>query len=242
LLYLYVLCGILLLVAMGLTSLPLPLAKKAVPDLSQPRQSFLAVLVTPTAMVLAALFFLYTGVENAVGGWLASYAKRETIGGGTLWVTASSFFYLALLAGRAVAPAFLRRMREVTLARAGLSLALVGIALLLATHSMAGVLVSASIAGFGLAAVYPITIALMTRTVGRISTMARNVMFALAGLGAASVPWLVGFASTVEASLKLGLGVALAACTAMLLLYLRSWPEAAPLGSERPTSPAKLVH
>ena len=35
-----------------------------------------AVLAMPTAVVLGVLFFVYVGTENAVGGWLASYAKR----------------------------------------------------------------------------------------------------------------------------------------------------------------------
>jgi len=49
------------------------------------------------------------------------------------------------------------------------------------------------------------------------------VMFALAGLGAACVPWMVGVLSTECSSLKLGLTVPLAGCAIMLALYLRHW-------------------
>ena len=227
-LYLELLAVVWLLLAAGLAALPLPRPQRPNSGSSQAQSSFAGAfrpVLTRLGLVLASLFFLYTGVENAVGGWLASYAKRLSGGGGTLWVAAPSFFYFALLIGRGVAPVILRRVSELRLARIGLCVAVVGILALLAAHTVPVVLASASIAGFGLASVYPVTIAMMTRTVGRSSASVASVMFALAGLGAAAVPWLVGFESTAQASLKFGLGVALVACAAMLLLYLRKWPE-----------------
>jgi fucose permease len=120
-----------------------------------------------------------------------------------------------------------------------LLIAVAGIVSLLTAHSVAGILGSACVVGLGLAAVYPITIAFMTRTTGREAAGVSSVMFALAGLGAACVPWLVGFESTAQSSLKLGLGVALGACLGMLVLYLRSWPGTAPSGAPET---ANLVH
>jgi fucose permease len=246
-LYLELLTCALLVIAAALAALPLPASRKL--NAEQPASSgsalraMLRILAGRSALALAALFFLYTGVENAVGGWLASYAKRMAHGSGMLWVAAPSFFYLALLVGRGLAPFVLRRVSELRLARIGLSVALAGIVVLLAANSIPGVLGSASVTGFGLAAVYPITIATMTRTVGRFSAGVSSVMFAVAGLGAACVPWLVGFESTAQSSLKMGLGVALGACGVMLLLYLRRWPEATPLsGVGEPQSAANLVH
>ena len=242
-LYPTLLAGVLLLIAVGLAVMPLPAAAKPTADSPQSRRSLFAALTTPLALVLAALFFLYTGVENSVGGWLASYAKRMASGEGTLWVTAPSFFYFALMLGRVLAHPILRRVRELPLARGGLILSVGGIVALLAANSTVGILASASVAGFGLATVYPITIAMMTRTVGRSSAPVSSVMFALAGLGAACVPWLVGFESTAQTSLKMGLGVALAACVVMLLLYLRRWPEAvSPAKAESAPPASDLVH
>jgi MFS transporter, FHS family, glucose/mannose:H+ symporter len=227
-LYLELLAILWLVVAASLAALPLPPAQRRDSNSPKPSSFVTAVgrIFTRLGLALAALFFLYTGVENSVGGWLASYAKRLSGSGGTLWVAAPSFFYLALLIGRGVAPLVLRRIKELRLARIGLCAAVAGIVALLAAHSVPLVLVSASITGLGLASVYPATIAMMTRTVGRSSAAVSSVMFALAGLGAAAVPWLVGYESTAQASLKFGLGVALVACAAMLLLYLRRWPEA----------------
>jgi fucose permease len=231
-LYLELLAGAMVLIALALSTLPLPRGPEGERGSGASRsvsfRTVLSTLATPTALALAALFFLYTGVENAVGGWLASYAKRLASGGGMLWVTAPSFFYFALLAGRGLAAAVLRRASELRLTRVGLVMAVAGIVALLASNSIVGVLLSASVVGLGLASVYPVTIAIMTRTVGRSSAGVASVMFALAGLGAACVPWLVGFESTAQSSLKFGLGVALAACALMLVLYLRRWPGPAP--------------
>jgi FHS family glucose/mannose:H+ symporter-like MFS transporter len=197
-------------------------------------------LFSRVAFVLAVLFFLYTGAENAVGGWLASYAKRTGSEPGSLWVTAPSFFYLALLVGRAAAPLALRKLRDITLARTGLALAAFGVLALLLSSFMSGILASAFAVGLGLAAVYPITISRMARTAGALAPQMGSVMFGLAGVGAACGPWLVGFASTQLSSLKLGLIVPLVGSVLMLILYLRRW-EREPVRPSAAADP-ELIH
>jgi len=88
------------------------------------------------------------------------------------------------------------------------------------------VLVFATIIGLGLAAIYPITISLLTNCFGPMAARVGSVMFMLASFGAASMPWLVGVLSTEEASLKVGLAVPLAGSALMLALYLRDWNKA----------------
>jgi len=144
---------------------------------------------------------------------------------GTLWVTTPSFFYGALLLGRAVAPIVLRGVSEVQLARLGLATALLGVVGLLASGSLAGVLMSAGVIGLGLSAIYPITIALLSHNFGAAATRLGSVMFVLAGFGGACVPYLVGFASTQMSSLKVGLTVPLVGCGIMLGLYLGDWAK-----------------
>jgi len=52
------------------------------------------------------------------------------------------------------------------------------------------------------------------------------VMFALAGAGGATLPWLIGYTSTVAGSLKYGLLVPLFGCIVMLILnVLLAEPE-----------------
>jgi MFS transporter, FHS family, glucose/mannose:H+ symporter len=170
--------------------------------------------------ILGALFFVYVGTETSVGGWIASYARRIDLGPGTFWVMTPSFFWGALLAGRAIAPVLLKRLRETTVASAGLAFSLLGIALLLGAHAMTPIVIGAALAGLGLSSVFPINISLLSLWFGEMGVRIGGVMFALAGLGGATLPWLVGALSAHTGNLKAGLVVPLLGSAIMLVLYV----------------------
>ena len=172
--------------------------------------------------VLGALFFIYVGTESSIGGWVASYAHRIDAGSGTFWALTPSFFWGALLLGRALAPVFLRHVRETTLASAGLVLASLGVFVLLIANTMALVVAGASLAGLGLASVFPINIAMLSQWFGEMASRIGGVMFALSSLGGATVPWLVGILSSRFGSLRIGLMVPLLGSLTMLFLYLKN--------------------
>ena len=175
------------------------------------------------ALSLAALFFLYVGLENSLGGWIASYAK--TLGNWPLdrSLMSPSFFYSALMAGRWVASVLLRRIEEVTLARAGLLTACAGMVWLLLSHSLPSLLAGASVAGLGLSAVYPITISLLSQEFGEAASHLGSVMFTMANFGGAFLPWLLGYSSNRFGSLRAGMVVPLIAGASMFALYLANW-------------------
>jgi len=172
--------------------------------------------------ILGALFFIYVGTESSIGGWVASYARRIDAGSGTFWALTPSFFWGALLLGRAVAPVILRRVRETTLASAGLVLASLGIFVILIANTMTLVVAGASLAGFGLASVFPINIALLSQWFGEMASHVGPMMFALSSFGGATVPWLVGALSSRFGSLRIGLTVPLLGSVVMLFLYMRN--------------------
>jgi FHS family glucose/mannose:H+ symporter-like MFS transporter len=173
--------------------------------------------------LFAALFFLYVGVENSVGGWIASYARTFGTGPFDLALMSPSFFYSALMMGRWLASLLLHRIEDVTLARAGLLTACAGMVWLLLSHALPKVLVGASIAGFGLAAVYPITISLLSQEFGDTASRMGSVMFTMANFGGAFMPWLLGYASNRFGSLRAGMAVPLIAAGLMCALYLLNW-------------------
>lgn len=173
----------------------------------------------PLVPILGALFFIYVGTEASLSGWVASYARRIDPSSQTLWALSPSFFWGMLLLGRALAPGMLRFMRETNLATAGLALASAATLLLISAHSLPAILVAASLAGFGLASVFPTNVALLSRWFGTTASPIASTMFALAGLGGAVLPWLVGIISTRFASLKLGLLVPLVGTLVCLILY-----------------------
>jgi MFS transporter, FHS family, glucose/mannose:H+ symporter len=170
--------------------------------------------------ILALLFFLYVGVENAFGQWLASYGKSL----GTLSTATSlaipSFFYASLTVGRMLAPALLRVTDEIRLVQTGLLLALGGMAGLIFSHHLPAVAASACAAGLGLSCVYPITISHVSRHFE--SPRIGSLMFVLSNIGGGLLPWLVGVSSTRFGTLKAGFYVPLLGCALMYVLYLRN--------------------
>src|SRR5579864_9426087 len=181
-----------------------------------------------TMLALAALFFLYVGVENAFGGWVASYAKSLGNLTPAVALMTPSFFYAALMLGRWLAPLLLRLSDEIRLVQLGLLVACAGMAGLVLSHGLRGVAVSACLAGLGLSYVYPITISLLSQEFGPASTRIGSVMFTMSNIGGGVLPWVVGASSNRVGTLKAGLAVPLIGCAAMYVLYLRKWKGAPP--------------
>jgi MFS transporter, FHS family, glucose/mannose:H+ symporter len=168
--------------------------------------------------LLALLFFLYVGTENALGGWVASQAKRTSTDSSAFWVLAPSAFWGALLLGRAVAPAAWRYLGARDLSRIGLVLATLGAAVILVSASPTGTRSGAAIAGAGLAPIFPILVARLTEALGENAKRAGGLMFGSSGLGGAVLPWLVGAVSAQTGSLRAGLTAPLLSCLLMLFL------------------------
>ena len=164
---------------------------------------------------LAALFFLYVGCENSVAGWVASLTKRMHVGAGDFWALTPMFFWGGLFGGRAVVPLLPLRHNERTLLASGLILALGGTGLLLQARTFATIAICVAIAGLGFASIFPILVAWLVKAFGERSRRIASIMFALAGFGGATMPWLVGLMSTRTGSLRAGLLVPLAGCVAM---------------------------
>jgi FHS family glucose/mannose:H+ symporter-like MFS transporter len=169
-------------------------------------------------VLFGALFFLYCGTESAIGGWAAALAKRMGTNSGNLWALAPMFFWAGLLIGRALGPFVLRRVAERTVLILGLSLAGVSNGALLWLANMSGAAVCLIGAGLGFACIFPLLVSSLTEHYGTRVRGVGSLVFALASLGGATIPWLVGFTSSHVGSLRAGLVVPLAACVLILSL------------------------
>jgi fucose permease len=169
-------------------------------------------------IVLGTLFFLYVGTENSFGGWAAAYAKRVSHAPEAIWVLAPSFFWGALLLGRTLAPLVLRHVSEKVLLFMALALAGVGDLVLLSAGNMRFLAIGNGLAGLGCAAIYPILIAWLSQGFGRRARQTGSVMFSLANLGGATVPWTVGLISSRMGSLAAVLAIPLVSIAVMLAL------------------------
>lgn len=174
-----------------------------------------------TVLLFSAVAFLYVGTESAIGGWMSVYASRVAFRGFTQANLAAAAFWGALLLGRAITPAILRRVRERKLHLGAIAASCVGIVVLAAAHSAAVLLAGAIALGAALAPIFPLTISLYMERAG--GTRDAGWVFAFGGFGGAVFPWAIGVVSSGTTSLRSGLLVTLGAAVGMFLLMLVVW-------------------
>jgi FHS family glucose/mannose:H+ symporter-like MFS transporter len=222
-LFLAAVAGSALLMAIGIAAMPASIVEASASKDAVPKTRLAIPWRNGGLLVLAALFFLYVGVENGFGFWLATYSKSLGKISPTMAIMTPSFFYAAMMLGRWVAPLMLRLTDEIRLVQVGLLLACTGMAGLVLSHGLRGVVASACLAGMGLSYVYPITISLLSRQFGADASRLGSILFTLSNIGGGLLPWMVGVSSNHFGSLKAGLGVPLIGCAGLFALYLREW-------------------
>jgi fucose permease len=131
-----------------------------------------------------------------------------------------SFYWGALLAGRALAPFALKFLRETTVARIGLTLALAGGLALISAQGMTKIVTGCILVGVGLASIFPISVSLLPGWFGDSARSASGAVFSSGNMGGAIVPWIVGAVSTRYGSLRFGFCVPLLGIFTMLAFYL----------------------
>jgi len=164
---------------------------------------------------VASLFFIYVGTEASVGGWAAEHAKRLTREATSLAMIAPTFFYGGLMTGRAAATFVLARIRGTYVIACALSMAVIGVAMVIAAPSQRIAVVGLAVAGAGCASIYPLYIAWFSRWYGMAARKFGGLVFSMASFGGSALPWLVGVTSTRFGSLRIGLLVPLAGCLVM---------------------------
>ncbi len=227
---------LLVLLALAMRRLPFPAAAKsslarssetksgeAKSAESSPASSWRELAKSPVIWLFAAVFFLYPGAETAVGGWIGSYASRLGSRGAAMAPMMPAFFWSALTVGRAFATAFLHHFSERRVLRAGCAAGAAGIALMLWAPALSGVIAGALITGLSFSTLYPITVARFSERFGVAARSIGAVMFSLAAVGPAVIPWLVGVISHATGSLRAGLLLPLGATVTLFLLHLFEW-------------------
>jgi fucose permease len=212
---------LLFLLALSMRNLPFPTAETSAESSVTP--SWRQIAKSPAIWIFAAVFFLYPGAETAVGGWVGSYALRLGASGVEMAAMMPAFFWSALTVGRALGTAFLRHFSERRVLQAGYATGAAGIALMLVTSALTGVIAGALITGLSFATLYPITVARLSERYGVAARAIGAVMFSLASIGPAVIPWMVGVISHNTGSLRAGLMVPLVATTTLFLLHLFEW-------------------
>ncbi len=190
--------------------------------------AWLAKLRFPPAVPLLVLFFLYVGVETAIGGWVAAYEKRMPGMESTAWTLAPSVFYSFLLLGRGLTPLVLRRFSQMSVSTGGLFCALFGASVLTFSHAPFPLHAGAALAGLGLAPQYPLYVTWLAKTFREDANWLGALYFGSAGLGGAVIPWLVGIIAYHTNSLRAGLILPAAVIAVMIPILFRLRPQRVP--------------
>jgi FHS family glucose/mannose:H+ symporter-like MFS transporter len=228
----------LLLLAFAMRNLPFPAAESSsatpaiIPAGSSPPSSLSTspsspswreLAKSPAIWIFAAIFFLYPGAETAVGGWIGSYVSRLGSRGAAIASMMPAFFWTALTVGRALGTVFLRHFSERSVLRAGYGAGAAGIGLMLWAPTLTGVIGGALITGLGFATLYPITVARLSQRFGVAARKIGSVLFSLAAVGPAVIPWMVGVISHSTGRLGAGLLVPLGATVILFIVHLFEW-------------------
>jgi FHS family glucose/mannose:H+ symporter-like MFS transporter len=173
---------------------------------------------SPSLLFFGSLFFLYVGLETSVGDWTALYATRMQHVNDSIAAASVGCFWLALLSGRLLNAALLRRIPEPLIYWSSLVVALGGISLYLVSHSSLQVLLAASVTALGLAPIFPLLLSFASDSM--LACRNSGWVFSSASLGGALLPWLTGHASAGFGSLRAAFMVPAAAALLIVVLSL----------------------
>jgi FHS family glucose/mannose:H+ symporter-like MFS transporter len=173
-------------------------------------------LPPPLLFIFSAAVFLYVGVENALGGWLPSYAVRTNPA--LLAPTIAIYFWIAELVGRLLVTMLMTFTTEAVLYRVCLALLIFAQLLLCITAqiSSTSIITLTILTALSLAPLYPIILSFLLARTGSHPDL--GALLATAAFGGATLPWLTGVVSTHFHGLRAGLLVP--AVGSALLLFL----------------------
>ncbi|WP_263358985.1 MFS transporter [Acidicapsa ligni] len=171
----------------------------------------------------AAMGFLYVGVETTMGGWISIYSSRMAGVNLARAAAMGSFFWMALLTGRALGSVALLRIAERRLYPMALAMAFIGIGVTASAHTLTWVAVGACISGVALGPIFPMNLSLYLERAGAFSMA--GLVLALCGFGGSLLPWLTGVVSSRSGALRSGFWVPAGASLLMLAMLagLRIW-------------------
>jgi fucose permease len=170
------------------------------------------------------LLLLYGGVETSIGGWITTFGTRY--GSGALQTSAlgESALWIGITSGRALAPLMLKLMRERTLLIGTLLTATALTAMLSRAQGGTAITAIAGLLGIALAPWFPLVLSSMLgegAAAGEVGTI-----IAVSGIGAATLPLLLGTVSRASGSLRTALLVPLCG---LLVLFALSFRRSRPV-------------
>ena len=149
---------------------------------------------TPGVLVFGLALICQSGNEAAIGGWTSTYVGSLGASPATAtWIL--SAYWAALMTGRAVAAPLLRMMTKPRLVLAGGIGSIIGVSILLMSHSIALVAIGAIVVGFSFATIYPTELAIAADRYQRQAGTIFGLLIAIGLIGGMGFPWIIGHLS-----------------------------------------------
>lgn len=207
-----------------------PMTKQVNASQTSAKTNLRVALQTPAVLLTGLLLMVYVGVEVSVGNWAYSV---QNLSRGIPPVVAGysiSAYWLGLTIGRLTLGYFMRRLGAVRTLDISLILLSVG---LLAWWLLPNLSLSLPLIGFGFAAIYPATIALLPQRISSaLIPAAIGFVSSVASLGAASLPSVVGW---IASRTSLEIIPVLMMPLAAVMVILHRWLAGTAIGDQRPT-------
>lgn len=149
-------------------------------------------MFTPLALLLG-LAMLYTGSEQLLSGWLATYARIAGRVDAAAASVTTSIFWLAILLGRLAAVGALRRLSSLQLLPLCVTLGMAGVGVLL-LGSVAPALLWPGVAliGFAFGPIFPTNLGLTSEMAPDHAGAVGSLVVASGSIGAMVLPWTAG--------------------------------------------------
>jgi len=139
------------------------------------------------------LAMLYTGTEQAFGGWIFTYAReavRIDVSGASL---VTSFFWLTVMLGRLIAIRALPRLGDIGLLVTCVLAAALGIGGVLVSSLMPSLVWGGvALVGLGFGPIFPTVLGVGTGRFPAFAGMISSLMIASGSVGAMVLPWAAG--------------------------------------------------
>jgi fucose permease len=174
------------------------------------------------AVLFAMVLFFQFGTEISLGSWLPLMLVQTVGMSPAAALGMLTLYWLALLAGRAMAQGAQSRMRNRHLLPLGVASALLGCLILAVTDNRFGSVMAILFCGVGFAVVYPVLVEIVGDRFRYYHPVYFNGVFSIALTGGLLAPWVTGLVAGAL-GIRLAMLIPLAGTLVVAMLLIVIW-------------------
>ena len=158
----------------------------------------------PVLILFGLILFIQSGLEMTVSGWSATFMHEELNLPARQSVLYLSFYWLGLIAARAVISELLKKFSMTMVMNLSMVISIAASSILILSNGVIMVIPALFMTGVGFAAIFPLVFAYVGNLYSNYSGTAFSVILAIALLGGMLIPWITGLLTGIL-SLRLSL-------------------------------------